>query len=437
MPPPGARAWSCGAAPLLLMLLVLPLAAAAAAAWHLADDAERRTAQRMETGRVFGGWMLALHRATQESRATWPADLSAARPTYTATQVRAFGGAPPGLPVDPGRGAAMVFGVLDDDPGAVPDTPMAWAVIEFGDAADVGPAALGASAFGLAGMVVRTGGTDSDSPVAAHLARIEGALGRAIGQHALIATADHGVPYHASALYRRAQPGRPWLNRMDQALLLTDGDGNVWNLEAGAALAARETALAGRAEANGTTSPSRVDADLLVGVAAAPAALEARGPLSAALAAAECQQAGGTPVTGDCVTARAGPGEPPVTVSAGQALLGDRLTAARVELDGRLEAAQTRNLDTVSAAIVAAGDRASAGTRITAATALVAGEFEVSGPLAVAGAASAATLQTGSLDAATARGGSVGADSAFGPSAAVSGLMTVGSCDGCDWDGSP
>lgn len=430
MPPPGARAWSRGAAPLLLTLLLLPLAAAAAAAWHLADDAARRTAQRAETGRVFAGWTLALHRATQESRATWPADLSASRPVYTAAQVRALGGAPIGLPEDPGRGAAMAFGVLDDDPAATPDTPMAWGVIEFAAAAEVGPAALGASAFGLAGMAVRTGGTDSDSPVAAHLARIEAALGRAIAQHALIATADHAVPYHASALYRRAQPGRPWLNRMDQSLALTDGDGNAWDLQAGAALAAREAELAGNAAVNGAAAPSRVDADLLVGTAAAPAALAARGPLSADLAAARCLAADGSPVAGDCVTAAAS-----ADVDAGQALLGDRLDAARVRIDGRLEAAATRNLDTVSAGIVAAGSRASAGTRITAADAITAGEFEVDGPLAVAGAAGAATLQTGALDAAAARGESVAAGSAFGPSATITGLMTVGSCSGCDWDG--
>ena len=289
---PGIRARARGAAPLLLTLLLLPLAAAAAVAWHLADDAARRGAERAEAGRAFAGWVLALHRATQESRANWPADLGPVRVTYTAAEVQALGGAPVGLPTRVGRGATWTFGVLDDDPLVAPDTPMAWGVVEFDLAADVGPAALGASAFGLAGFVTRTGGTDSDSPVAAHLARIESALGREVANHALIATADHGISYHASALYRRAQPGRPWLNRMDHGLALTDGDGNAWDVEDGAALGAREAVLAGDAAVNGASGVNRVDADLLIGTAAAPAFLEARATLAADRAAAECLQSG-------------------------------------------------------------------------------------------------------------------------------------------------
>ena len=434
MLPLGARAWSRGSAPILLVLLLLPLAAAAAAAWHWADDAANRTAQRMEVGRAFGAWVLALHRATQESRATWPADLSTTPPAtllITAAQVQALGGAPVGLPTAVGRSATWTFGILDDDndPATTPDTPMAWGVVEFDLAADVGPAALGASEFGLAEIAVRTSGADIPSPVAAHLGRIENALGRPIGQHALYATADHAVAYHATALYRRAQPGRPWLSTMDQALLLTDGAGDTWDVQNAAAVATREARFSANAATNGGIN-SRVDADLLVGTATAPGSVQAQGTLTVDLMASQCLQADGTPVTGDCVTTA-----PAVTVSAGPALLADRLDAARVDFDGRLEAGALQGTPTVSAGIVAAGARATAGTRALATRSLTAGEFDIAGPLSVTGPAASATLQTGSLDAGSATAGPTVANSAFGPAATISGLMTVGSCSGCDWDG--
>ena len=43
---------------------------------------------------------------------------------------------------------------------------------------------------------------------------------RPLAVDALYVTADRGLHYRERALYRRAQPGRPWLNRMETDLAM-------------------------------------------------------------------------------------------------------------------------------------------------------------------------------------------------------------------------
>ena len=54
--------------------------------------------------------------------------------------------------------------------------------------------------------------------MALHVPAIEGALGRPLAADALYVTADTGLRYRDQTLYRRAQPGRAGLNRMETAL---------------------------------------------------------------------------------------------------------------------------------------------------------------------------------------------------------------------------
>ena len=413
------------------VVLLLPLVGAYLAVWQAAEHAERQYELGRHAGEVFGKWVLALHRATQTARRTeWPQHLPAPGQRVTQARLTALGAVPPGLPTSPGHDGTMQFGVLDDDGVSVAgrwDTAMGFAVIEFSSEDRVQPAAIGAIDAGLADVAVRIGGSETrGSPIEEHRARIEARMGRAIGDNAIYVTSDHGIRYHASALYRRPQPGRPELSRMGADLALGGHD-----VASVAAIRTRDIALSGNAEVQGVPAVagapdpiSTVEADLVVGTALSPATATVSGALTAEQVAIEC-----TGATGDCLTAAA--------TEAGALTVAGALQAREVAVTDRLEAGSFVSIGRGKFGIAAVEGTATAGTRVRVdqdATAIL---IEADA-LTLSGAATAATLRAGDLDADTIRAANVDADRAFGPAAAITGQLTVsGSCSGCDWDGSP
>ena len=217
------RKHTCGAGALLGVLLLAAFAGTALTLHYEARGLARGEALDRAAGRVFSAWFQAAHRASQDQAATFETN---PRRTGNAiilapARLRALGTAPPGLPGAPGRNATFSFGVIAD--GTPRGVPMAFGVLEpslDGGAAHGVAIREGALGSGLAGLESVGGG----ALMAPHLPAIEAALGRSLGPDALYVTGDHGLRYLEQALYRRAQPGRAYLNRLETALDMSSAD---------------------------------------------------------------------------------------------------------------------------------------------------------------------------------------------------------------------
>ena len=369
-----------GAGALLGVMLLAVLAGGALAVHYETREAERAQALDRAAGRVFAGWVQGAHRATQVHADAFETALETQTGILlTVARLRQLGAAPPGLPERPGRAAAMALGVIPD--GAARSVPMAFGVLEPDGASRPSAMREGALEAGLAALAPAGGPL-----MEAHRPAIEAVLGRSLGPDALFVTADRGLRYRERVLYRRAQPGRPWLNRMETALAMappgtTDpadparrniaeaGTVGAEAAEIGLDVAVgRDGEFGGRADAAGVSAGTveagdvagatmRVDADLVVGAA----------------------------VTG-------------------------ALNAGSVTATGGLEAAALRTEGVLDAAALSVAGTAT--VQGAAATGDVAGET-----LGVA-----QTLGAGR----TAAGG------VYGPDATITGLLTVGSCAGCE-----
>ena len=202
-----------GAAELMGVLLIAAVAAAALAVWH-ADEIRHRTAvDRATAGAVFAAWMRAAHRAAQTQDLS--TSLAAGGATLTPARIRAFVAAPLGLPGSV-RGATMTLGVIPDAAG----TGMAFAVLDPAGAQDLAGIRAGVVAAGI----TEIGETSHHSGTAVpHRAAIEAVLAAPLDPGTLVITAD-GLPVSAHHLYRRPQPGRPWLNTMSADLSFSAAD---------------------------------------------------------------------------------------------------------------------------------------------------------------------------------------------------------------------
>ena len=279
----------------------------------------------------------------------------------------------------------MVLGVIPDGtarrvPGRSP-VPMAFGVLE--PAPPARPSALRAGALDAGLAALAPGG---GSLMEAHRPAIEAALGRSLAADALFVTADRGLRYRERALYRRAQPGRPWLNRMETALAMAP-PGTVDPADP----ERRHIADAGAVSAKAAA----VGADVSVGGNA-----DVGGRADAAGMTAETIEAG------DVAAPRLGVS---ADLLVGAALTGP-LVAASVAAARRLEAGGLRTAGTL--------DAASLSVATTAA---------IEGATAADGLAGETLSVSGDLGADRAAAGGV-----YGPDAHISGLVTVGSCAGCE-----
>ena len=375
------RRYTCGAGALLGVLLLAAFAGTALSLHYEARGLARGEALDRAAGRIFATWFRAAHRASQEHAAAFETTLAGGHTiVLTLARLRALGTAPPGLPDAPGRNATFVFGVIAD--GTPRGVPMAFGVLEpslDGRAAHRVSIREGALGSGLAGLEsVGSGGL-----MAPHLPAIEAALGRSLGPGALLVTADHGLRYLEQALYRRAQPGRAYLNRLETGLDMSSADpanpaGR--SIVAAGAVTARVAALSGAVEIGGNAV---VDDSVTAG-RLATADLSARELGGAALT-----------VSADLIV--------------GHAVTGV-VSAASVKAAGRLDAGGLSTAGTLSA------------RTLSAATAVaVAGEAAVTGTFD-----GEKTRVSGALQA-----DGIAARAAHGPQARIDGLMTVGSCGGC------
>ena len=375
------RRYTCGAGALLGVLLLAAFAGTALTLHYEARGLARGEALDRAAGRVFAAWFHAAHRASQDQAATFAQTLKNSNAIILApARLRALGTAPPGLPDAPGRNATFAFGVIAD--GTPRGVPMAFGVLEpapDGGAAHGVAIREGALAAGLAGLE----SVGSGALMAPHLPAIEAALGRSLGPGALFVTGDHGLRYLEQALYRRAQPGRAYLNRLETGLDMSSADpanpaGR--NVVAAGAVTARAAALSGAAEIGGNAV---VDDSVTAG-RLATADLSARELGGAALT-----------VSADLIVGHAVTG----VVSAASVKAAERLDA------GGLSTAGTLSARTLSAATAVA----------------VAGEAAVTGTFDGEETSVGGALQAGGI----------AARAAHGPQARIDGLMTVGSCGGC------
>ena len=247
-----------GGAEIFLVLLVA--AAAAAFLLHHYRGLERAAVseQREADGRIFAAWAMAAHRATMEI------DYAAAMPggqALSQAALRSAGMAPPGLP-EGTRHGTVFLGVIDDDLAATPDVPMAFAVLRVAGDEKVPAVARGALHEGLA-FVERVG--DGGPMADRHRVRIETLLGAALGAEDLLVTADLGIRVDPSRLYRRAQPGKPWLAAMETDLDMSDA-GDVRRAMTG--VHALETASA-TTVADASADSAAATADVAAATAAA------------------------------------------------------------------------------------------------------------------------------------------------------------------------
>ena len=360
-----------GAGALVAVLLLAALAGTGLAVHYAAQHAARQVASSFEAGRVFGEWVLAAHRASQEHGFALRLQTEPAF-VLTPAALRALGAVPPGLPFHVGRDATFTVGIVDDGRGTPGNPPvaMAFGVLEPARP-EVAPALRsGAVAAGLAALAEAG---SAETAMAAHVPAIEAALGRPLAADGLYVTADAGLRYDDRTLYRRAQPGRAGLNRMETAL---DAGGHDVTGIAGAegftASISRNAEVGGSGSVTGDAGAGSVKAG----------SLEA-GALGAASLTVSAEFLVGRAVAGP--------------VSAGTA-----------EVNGRLEAA--------SVAVTGA---------LTAATLAVAGTASVSGH------SSAQTLAGEMLTASgTARADRISSTGLHGPDASI-GSLSVGSCGGC------
>ena len=363
--------YRCGAGALVAVLLLAALAGTGLTAHYAAQHAARQMASAFEAGRVFGEWVLAAHRASQEQDFASRLEIEPAF-VLTPAALRGMGAVPPGLPERAGRDAAFAVGIMDDGRGqaGLPPVAMAFGVLEPARAEAAAALRSGAIAAGLAALA-EAGSTDT--VMAAHVPAIEGALGRSLAPDGLYVTADAGLRYADAVLYRRAQPGRPGLNRMETAL---DAGGND---------------VTGIADADGFTASISRDAEA----------------------------AGSGSVTGDAgaVDLEAGSleagslGAASLTVSAdlvvGRAVAGP-VSAGAADVAGRLEAAS-----------------ATTAGALTAVTLAVAGTTSVSGPSSAQSLAGEMLTASGTM-----RAGRISSTGLHGPDASIDAL-SVGNCGGC------
>ena len=370
-----------GAGAVLGVLLLAVFAGAALAVHYEARDAEGGRAIDRAAGRVFASWVLAAHRASQTHTATFRAELEHnAGVLLTPDRLRSLDAVPPGLPDRPGRHAALVLGIIPD--GSSRRVPMAFGVLE-----PAMPGRFDALRAGALGAGLRTlQESGGDGPMAIHRPAIETALGRTLASGAIFVTADRGLRYSERALYRRAQPGRPWLNRMEAALAMAPP---------------------------GTLDPTDPDRRAIRGAGAVTAI--------GATIAVDVSAGGNADVQGGARAARM----TAVTIGAGD-LTGPRLA---VIADLIVGAATTGRLAAGTAAV---SGRLEAGALSTPG-ALDAAALSAATTVAIAGTTAAGSLAGEELDAADSlRGARITAEGAYGPDAGIDGLMTVGSCAGCE-----
>ena len=380
-----------GAGALLGVLLLASLAGAALAAHYEARGAERLLALDRAAGRVFAGWVQAAHRATQDHAGAFETALQVHTGVLlTVARLRALDAAPPDLPERPGRDAVMTLGVIADGtalgaPRGSPLpgrslVPMAFGVLEPRSPSRPTAMRAGALDAGLAALAPGDG-----TLMEAHRPAIEAALGRPLAADALWVTADLGLPYRERALHRRAQPGRPWLNRMETALRMAPPGAT-----APADPARRNVLDAGDVGAEA----AQIGTDIAVGRNA---------------------DIGGGAVTGDATAATVEAGDiaaPTLTVAAdllvGAAVTG-ALAADRVKATERLEAGALRASGALDAASLSAAN-----------------SVAVEGSAAAGGLAGEKLRVSGELGAGRGAAGGV-----YGPDATI-GALTVGSCAGCE-----
>ena len=365
------RRYRCGAGALVAVLLLAALAGTGLAAHYAAQHAARQVASAFEAGRVFGEWVLAAHRASQEH--DFSARLTVQRSfVLTPAELRGFGAVPPGLPERAGRDAVFAVGIMDDGRGQAgfPPVAMAFGVLEPARTEAAPALRSGAIAAGLAALA-EAGSVET--VMAAHVPAIEGALGRSLAPHGLYVTADAGLRYADAVLYRRPQPGRPGLNRMETAL---DAGGND---------------VTGIADADGFTASVSGDADAAGNGSVA-------GDAGAAGLEAESLEAGALGATSLTVSA---------DLLIGRAVAGP-VSAGSADVAGRLEAAS-----------------ATATGALTAETLAVAGTATVSGPSSAQALAGEMLTASGTM-----RAGRISSTGLHGPDASIDAL-SVGSCGGC------
>ena len=368
-----------GAGAVLGVMLLAALAGAALALHYEAQERERGLALDRAAGRVFAAWVTAAHRATQAHADAFETALDGTVGILlTVARLRTLSTVPPGLPERPGRRAAMTLGAIPD--GTTVGTPMAFGVLEPG-AARASALRAGALEAGLA-AVAPGGGTLMER----HRPAIEAVLGRTLAADALYVTADRAIRYRERALHRRAQPGRPWLNRMEAALEMappgaTDPDDPARrDLVSADAVSAEEAAVDTGVSVGGTVT--------------------AGGGAEAANVATDILEAGDLQAPALSVTA---------DLVVGAAVTGP-LMAGTAAVSGRIEAGALRTAGALDAAALSAAGTATIDG--TAAARELAGErLEVSGTLA---------------------GSTTAAGGVYGPDARIAGLLTVGSCAGCE-----
>ena len=326
---------------------------------------------------MFAAWVLSAHRASQEL------DYSvrlAVEPAFVLTPatLRGVGAVPPGLPANAGRDASFVVGIMDDGgggPGGSPVPGRSPVAMAFGVLEPARPEAAPALRRGAiaAGLAALADAGSTDTAMATHVPAIEGALGRPLAAGALYVTADAGLRYRDQVLYRRAQPGRRGLNRMETAL---DAGGHD---------------VTGAAAAQGFTASVSGDAD-------AEGAGGVVGDAVAARLVAESLEAGAL-------------GAASLTVSAhlmvGRAAAGP-VTTGSASVNGRLD----------TAAMTAAG-------ALSAETLAVVGTASVTGPSSAQSLAGETLTVSGTL-----RADRIASTGLHGPDAAI-GALAVGSCGGC------
>ena len=360
-----------GAGALVAVLLLAALAGTGLAVHYAAQHAARQTAQAFQAGRVFGEWVLAAHRAAQERDFAVRLEIEPAF-VLTPAALRGMGAVPPGLPSRIGRDASFRVGIMDDGAGVPGRSPvaMAFGVLEPGQAEAAPARRRGAIAAGLAALAEAG---SAGTAMAAHVPAIEDALGRPLAADAFYVTADTGLHYRDQILYRRAQPGRPGLNRMETAL-----DAGGRDVMGAAGAAGFSASVSGDAEAggSGTVTGDGEAARLETG------SLEA-GALGVGSLAVSAELLVGRAVSGP--------------VSTGTA-----------HVTGRLEAA----------GLTAAGP-------VTAGTLAAAGTATVTGPASAQSLAGEMLTASGEM-----RAGRIASTGLHGPDASID-AMTVGTCGGC------
>ena len=182
------RRYRRGAGALVAVLLLAALAGTGLAVHYAAQHAARQVASSFEAGRVFGEWVLAAHRASQEHGFALRLQTEPAF-VLTPAALRALGAVPPGLPERAGRDATFTVGIVDDGRGTPGNPPVAMA---FGVLEPARPEAAPALRSGAvaAGLAALAEAGSAETAMAAHVPAIETALGRPLAADGLYVTAD-------------------------------------------------------------------------------------------------------------------------------------------------------------------------------------------------------------------------------------------------------